>query len=725
MKDSFAFHTPDMDQYVRLLMHMFSDSSLFAIVDPAGETHWQSENDSSGVLDRFLAGIANREVSLDEDIFHHCHRDHFLLIRQMDLDFLETPLYFIGMIPKKSLANPLTDANHSFFKDVVDLFCLHADLEAENKNMAIELAQRYEELTLIYKADERSKETLDIQQNLDNVLADITELTDVGAAFLWIPEMNYWMFHSCEKTVSKEAETTLKKAVENQWNQVEQINQSRVFNTPVFNQFRMILSPIHDLNRQMIGVIGCTRPAAGQEFQTGDRRLIEAISQRAKKIILNKLDTLTGLINRSGFELRLKELLAAPIENKIQNTVAFINIDQFKLLNDAYGLDAGDAVLTKTARILSTHLRHRDFLARTEGDEFVVILSDMKTETHFLDILDRIRHTIAGQIYEFNGKTFSVTIRIGLVHLTPEITALSEVVSKAAIALEEAKEKGGNSMSVFREGDLRYIEKKDHAGYATRIESLLKKNQFFLFCQPIIPLQGGRLHYEILIRLRGEDQTIVPPVKFLPAAERYNKMPLIDKWVIRQTCEAVTRSMGFLEKDPVTWAINLSGQSLKDESFINFFLSFISRIPFPPSWLSFEITETVAILNFSKVIHVIDQMLNMGFSVSLDDFGTGYSSFEYLKKLPVSFLKIDGAFVKNLHIDAFDQVTVQSIAAIARYLKIQTIAEFVENQDILELLKQFGIDYAQGYHTGKPRDFLDTLKDLDGDRKTGQPSMEF
>ena len=639
-------------------------------------------------------------------------QNYRVLIHCLDLEYVDSELYLVVLVPSCPGVVVTRDVQHSF-SDLASCMANHFSLALENENMVQELSQRYEELNLIFQADEHVKGHLNTRKSLGHVTRDITDFLDVDATFLMLPDMGHWFFHTPVTNGLAEKETRLRKLVKQQYDDLKRGGQTNSYRTKVSisqEDWFIVSAPVIDTALQPMGIIGCVRNTEGREFETGDRKLMTVTARRVAKIVQSDLDSLTGLINQVGFENSLGMLLSASSWIKNRTAVCLFNIDQFKLLEDAYGMAAGDAVLKQVARRLKNFLRDQDVLARIRRDEFAVILSDMQTMDHSSDVFERIRRNISQNSYQFNDTLLTLTVRGGIVNFTQSINTVSEIIAKADIAVEAAREAGGGCVSVFKEGDPRLGEKKTRARYAAQLQTLVENKQFILFCQPIVPLQGGRMHHEILIRLRDETGEIVSPYLFLPAAEQYHKMPLIDQWVLENTCELLKKFSPVLTDADMSWAVNLSGQSLQDESFVAYFLSFLSQIEFPAAWLTFEITETVAIRSFDRVISVIEQVRDMGFSIALDDFGSGYSSFGYLQELPISFLKIDGMFVKNLHKDTLAQVMVKSIVGIANHLNIQTIAEFVENETILDFLRHNGVDYSQGYHTGKPMLFSDVLE---------------
>jgi len=734
MKHAIDFNHQNMVPYFRMLRTVLGADLVCAIIDDHYQPLWQAGGDHgdsmAGLLDR-LKDKNFHSGNLSERIRAGCPENRLLLIQDLDLECIDGELCFIGLVARGTPEFSRADTFQDYFSDVVTCTCSQYNLRMENDNMVQELSQRYEELNFLYQTENPGNETETSEESLGDLVKEMTEFMDVEAACLWLPDMGSWFFHMAGRTGDIDNETHIRKWVTPLFETIKKTGQPMVVNkhghiiqnssASALSSDLMMVFPVLNPDLQAMGLIGCLRRRGGRAFVTGDQKLMEVTARRVRKIIRSDLDDLTGLSNRVGFEKKLEELLSAPSQIRRVAAVSLFNIDQFKLLNDAYGMAAGDDVLKQVAVVLNTYLRDQDFLARITGDEFAVILLDLHSVAHGREVLERVRKQFSRQQFMFHDTLIHIKVRIGMVPIAGPIKEISDVIARAEIAVEAARERGGDAISVYTEGDSRLAEKQTQARTASQIETLVENRQFVLFCQPVVPLQGGRMHYEILIRLKDEKGNIIAPYQFLPAAERYSKMPFIDQWVLEETCRHLKASEPFLSTANISWAVNLSGQSLQDEAFLKYFLSFLSQLPFPASWLNFEITETVAIRNFDQVIHVMDQINRMGFAISLDDFGSGYSSFAYLKHLPISFLKIDGMFVKHLHTDTLAQVMVTSIATISKHLKIKTIAEFVENEKILDFLRQGGIDYAQGYHTGKPfplRDALERIQQQDGCRET-------
>ena len=411
-------------------------------------------------------------------------------------------------------------------------------------------------------------------------------------------------------------------------------------------------------------------------------------------------DTLTGLVNRREFEYRAERLLSTIKQDNSEHALCFMDLDQFKVVNDTCGHTAGDEMLRQLGSVLTVTVRHRDTLARLGGDEFGVLMEHCS-----LDDAHRVATSLqkAIQDYQFlwEGSSFKVGVSIGLVPITPVTIDLNELLKDADAACYMAKDKGRNCIHVYHAEDLESTQRHGEMQWATRITQALEEDKFCLYAQPIVPLDGSSdKHYEFLIRMMDEQGKTIPPGAFLPAAERYSLISKIDHWVIEHAFGLLADNPVFL-KQVSFCSINISGQSLSDSEILEFIITQLDKSGIQGEKICFEITETAAISNLNRATKFISTLKELGCRFALDDFGSGLSSFAYLKNLPVDYLKIDGMFVKDIVDDPIDHAMVKSINEIGHVMGMHTIAEFVENDVIKGMLKEIGVNYAQGYGIGK------------------------
>jgi diguanylate cyclase (GGDEF)-like protein/PAS domain S-box-containing protein len=441
------------------------------------------------------------------------------------------------------------------------------------------------------------------------------------------------------------------------------------------------------------------------------RDVTEAILMHGQLNYQATHDSLTGLINRGEFERRLIQIIHESKEHKTHNALLYIDLDQFKVVNDTCGHQVGDELLKQLTTIMSNTGRESDTLARLGGDEFGLILAHCPIEKAY-KIGEALRKKIKDFRFIWENKSFEVGASIGLVPITEDSRNSQELMRAADSACYLAKEGGRNRIYIYQEDDESLLRQHGEMNWIHRITKAMEQDMFLLYAQEIRPLRqpdGCSPHYEVLIRLRGERGEIIPPMAFIPAAERYNLMPTVDRWVVKAAFEALHRHQQN-QSGAITLSINLSGQSLSDPNFLGFINKQLTTYEIAPESICFEVTETAAITNLTDAMTFFEELKTRGCSFSLDDFGSGLSSFSYLKNLPVDCVKIDGAFVKDMVSDEIDRAMVESINRIGHLMGIKTIAEFVENSEIEELLRGIGVDFVQGYGIAKPRPLEEILQ---------------
>ena len=409
-------------------------------------------------------------------------------------------------------------------------------------------------------------------------------------------------------------------------------------------------------------------------------------------------DSLTGLINRGEFEHRVEQEVQTAVFDNCEHALCYLDLDQFKIINDTCGHIAGDALLKQLSQELRAALRSSDTLARLGGDEFGLLLIGCPLH-RAAEIAEQLRIVVGSFRFDWQRQSFGIGVSIGVVPITSGSGTFADVLSAADAACYVAKDKGRNRVHVYSPDDSEMGHHTNEMNWTYRIKRALSEDRFILYCQEIMPLQNDKgSHYEVLVRMMGDNE-IVPPMAFIPAAERYNLMVSIDKWVVRNTLAAI-RDHAELAK--TGFAINLSGRSISDSSMMRMIVDEIDRTGVDPERICFEITETVAVANLTQARRFISILQDLGCHFALDDFGSGVSSFAYLKTLPVDYLKIDGALVRDIENDEVGYAMVESINHVGHVMNIETIAEFVENDNILAKLRLLGVDYAQGYGISKP-----------------------
>jgi diguanylate cyclase (GGDEF)-like protein/PAS domain S-box-containing protein len=451
-------------------------------------------------------------------------------------------------------------------------------------------------------------------------------------------------------------------------------------------------APIRDRTGRLIGAVMVFHDVSHE------RRLQRALAYQATH------DALTGLINRREFESRLAEALQSARESDdLRHVFLYLDLDQFKVVNDTCGHEAGDRLLKQVTSVVQTRIRTTDTLARLGGDEFGVLLRDCTLETA-QRIAETLRQGIRDYRFVWQDRVLKVGVSIGLAEITGQSETPTSVMSAADVACYSAKDSGRNRVQTYEQG--RAPERHREMQWVSRITRACEEDRLVLMCQPIVPIRAGgdaQRKFELLLRMRDENGALVQPAEFIPAAERFNLMPAIDRWVVRQACTRLAHRRAVAGvRAPYMLGINISGTTLNDEQFLDYVISEIEAAELSPGALCFEFTEAGAMTSLAAATHFITELRRRGCRFALDDFGSGLSSFMFLKNLPVDYLKIDGQFMHNVAHDRIDRSLVEAIAQIGEIMEIGTIAERVDSAEVLARLADTGIQYAQGNYIAAP-----------------------
>ena len=454
-------------------------------------------------------------------------------------------------------------------------------------------------------------------------------------------------------------------------------------------------APIRDHVNRVLGVVLVFKDVSEQ------RRLSESLQHQATH------DSLTGLVNRKEFEDRLDHAIAAFHSHGTPYALCYLDLDQFKVVNDTAGHSAGDEMLKQIAALLHARVRARDTLARVGGDEFSLLLENCPLG-NALEIAENLVASIGDFRFSWGERCFAIGVSIGVVPVTVAITDRAQLMTQADVACFTAKDLGRNRVHVYQADDRELSSRHHDILRAAELREALEENRFRLYAQPICSTgdpHGQIIHYEVLVRMLDQEGELLPPGSFIPAAERFGLMGNLDRWIISEALRHYS-DLG-MEADGPGIAINLSGDSLGSDGLADFVRESLAANAVPAQQVCFEITETTAINRLAMAQRLIASLRKLGCRFALDDFGSGLSSFAYLKHLPVDYLKIDGSFVRDMHHDEVDRAMVRAINEIGHTMGIRTVAEWVETEAALAALHEIGVDFAQGYLLGRPRPMLE------------------
>jgi diguanylate cyclase (GGDEF)-like protein len=691
--------------YALISYHNLSDSLLFKakikahaqneIITALPNTWMFAENRTNGVLSREPVALDNEYIEVfdnDEELVTSAGAE----IEGINLQ-RSYPLYDINkVVGKVTVKASLQDLLVNVLWSVIFGGVLAGLIYFILRSLPIKALQRIS--TELYTEKERAETTL-------HAISEAVILIDAKGVIIYSNvlatimlgdklegQLASTLLKIKDQTTGLTIESALFKAL--RLGVMAKCNKRSILETPLNQKISIEerASPLFDKQGKISGVVLCLRDV------TIARANLERQTWEASH------DLLTGLVNRREFERRVSNAIDKTNKDETQYVVCCMDLDRFKVVNDSCGHAAGDELLKQLSNIMSSQLRSSDTLARLGGDEFGLLLEDcdqMQGERIAKDLLKAVEQ----HQFFWEKEIYTVGISIGLTLINTESFSILDVLGQADSACYWAKEQGRHRICTFNESDVELVERRTQTGLVARINAALKDDRFTIYHQNYRALKeeyGACLHLEILLRMIDEEGEIVPPDQFIPAAERYDLMPQIDRWVINKVFSEFQTLKSLSPTQTVMININLSGASINSLNLYKFIQNKIVEFNIDPESICFEITETVAVKHITSAIEFINKCKGLGIKFAIDDFGAGASSFEYLKKLPVNYLKIDGGFVKNLETNPIDRAMVETINRIGHIMEKITIAEFAENQPIIDILTEMEVDFAQGYGISYP-----------------------
>ncbi len=477
--------------------------------------------------------------------------------------------------------------------------------------------------------------------------------------------------------------------------------------------YKILCTPVRHASGRVAGFLVMFREEQAPDFEPRTERLVELLSRKTTTTLQNNFDALTALLTRAAFETQVRSLLASR-KGAVPESVLYLDIDRVHVVNDNFGMHVGDEVIGKVAEVLRKKVRPGALAARIAGDRFAVFLPDC-TLDFAQQIGEMLRRQCAALTYARGDGTVQVSVSVGAAELPEESQhRLAHGLANAEIACKAAKDRGRDRVEIFQDADQSIMRRSTDIVVVQALHEALAADRFALFAQPILPLQAehSEPHFEFLLRMVSENSELLPPDKFLSAAERYQLLPAIDRWVIKNALAALAEHSNTLRGRGMRFSINISGASIASEEFLEFMEHSIRDSGVPPESLCFELTETSAVSNLARADRLMQRLRTLGCIFALDDFGTGLSSLVYLKSLPVSVLKIDGAFVRDAGTNQRTESMVRAIAQLAHTMGMETVAEYVETDELRSRMTALGVDYGQGFAIGRPVPIDEILGDL-------------
>jgi diguanylate cyclase (GGDEF)-like protein len=545
-----------------------------------------------------------------------------------------------------------------------------------------------------------------------------TGLDRMGCALaaIWVPDKNVSV--SMTRSGAPMSPEALQRAQHHltAWMQMQQrtivINHISKVASDVAAPYKILACPIRHHSGRVMGVLALFNPPSAEDFDVQQTRVAEMLAKRSTNIIQAQYDTSTGLMTRQAFERQATALIGTASSTG-SHIILYLDIDRLHVVNETFGMHVGDDVIVSVAERLARTLPPGALSARISGDRFAALVPNATMESAAV-IAEKIRAAAEGIVPRAGQGSFEVSVCLGVAPIGRSDNPLAHALATAEIACKAAKDRGRNRVEIFQDSDQSIIRRHTDILVIGKLREALDNDSFRLDAQPILPLRGnyGRPRFELLIRMVGDRGEIIPPGKFLSSAERYQLMPTVDRWVVRRACELLGEHSAAVGEEFARFAINLSGQSLQDESFLEFVVEQLKASSLPPSVLCFELTETATIGNLEKAQVFMRKLQELGCQFALDDFGTGVSSLAYLKDLQVNYIKIDGSFVRDAVSNARSESMIKAIAQLAKVMCMETIAEYVETDVLRVRMADLGVDYGQGFAMGKAQRLEDLLQEL-------------
>mgnify|MGYP001820424460 CR=1 FL=1 len=577
------------------------------------------------------------------------------------------------------------------------------------------------ELDFVYEVDERIHGARTRHSSLAELVGKSGRFLGIYYSVLLIPSKRIRISatHASWKNVKRKVLDRY--LVEQLLPQLEGKRQPMVFQIPAVegsedpaaHGYQALLSPLLDGQGNVEGILAQLGRVDQQTFSVRERRFMANIVRKIEYVIDRSFDAMTGFKNRAGFEDQLHESFKALQADDDTHQLIYFDLDNLGLVNDTFGRAAGDAVILRFARLLEEDLPRSGVLSRLSGDDFCMLLTHADTDTA-LEFAEKVREHADQLRYLEGDRSLQVTMSIGIAEFSRASGDDGNALTTARMACEAAKDHGRDRIEVYNEANLSVIRRYDDMQLVAEIQQALDGDQFRLLAQPIVSLNGedSNPRLEVLLRMADSDGERVPSGALFSAAERYHLMPQIDRWVVSRTLAALAAERETVAGRSANVAINLSGQSLGDDEILEFIEEELAQSGLPAECLAFEITESAAVSNLAKAQRFIDRLRELGCSIALDDFGAGLSSFAYLKNFKVNLLKIDGGFIRDITENRISESMVAAITQVAKVMDLQTVAEYVETEETLELLASLGVDYAQGHINGKPITLDEALASL-------------
>ena len=709
-----------------LLHSLVPRAQLFCYYNSKHDCIWNSDGAEDYEIDNFVAElpreIVDRLVSTDESLRRTLSSGRTVLALPVLDESEKAAGLLVAMFSKNdgksSAFNPGLIKN--ILKPAIELIGESLRVGREIRDLESSVEEIEKELEFVYAVDKTIHGASKRHSNLAQLVGRSGRYLGINYSVLLIPSKRIRISatHSNWKNVNRKILDRY--LVEQLMPKLDGQRKPVIFEIPADDTsgsaktgYQALLCPLLDKQGNVEGILAQLGKVNHKKFSKNDRRFMSHIGRKVEYVIEQSFDAMTGLMSRAGFETQLHESYGTLESDSDSHQIIYLDLDNLQLVNDTFTRKAGDEVIMSFSRFLAEGLPTSAVLSRLTGDVFCMLLTHATPETA-LEYANSIRDGASALRYLEGDKSLQVTISIGIASFDRSSGDDGDALTTARMACEAAKEHGRDRIEIFTEGNRSVVRRYDDMQLVTKIQRALDDNEFELLAQPITGISENTTHphYEILLRMEDGEGGRIETSALFSAAERYQMMPQIDRWVVSTTIAKLAAVREFVGGQNAVFAMNLSGQSLGDNDFLQFIEQEIEQSGLPASSLCFEITESSAVSNLKRAQAFIDRLGQRGCLISLDDFGAGLSSFAYLKSFNVDTLKIDGGFIRDITENRISESMVAAITQVAKVMQLKTVAEYVETQEIWTLISELGVDFAQGHFIGKPVTLDSVLSDL-------------
>jgi diguanylate cyclase (GGDEF)-like protein len=728
-----AVADPSLEPYAQLLRALLPRMNSLSVFNALGELHWSTEMSVEPALMALLPlTIKSAETDASgngEQRMAGSEPTYLFWLRRDDGAEPATPFAVVAIGFKPGQADADLRAFsfvHALVKSGIE--CLRRELMARDKilNLNSSLLEQDNDLDMLLSITGSTDNKPESAGDFKAIVNRATEHLKVGLSALIVPEKGIALVQvSAESPIDT---SILAKAHRHLLSMAQMRRKATIVNRMVLtvgtvsSAYRVLVCPVLRADGNTMGVLALFRNESAPEFTPHYARLTELLASRVGTIIGHSYDALTSLLTRPAFEQRVGSALQEVSGTQRCWSALSIDINRMHVINDNYGMHMGDRVIAQLGELIRTRLPPGAIAARISGDRFAILLpADLQDAAKFAEALRAGAENLAAV---FGDGKMPVSVSIGVAAVDPRSKEFVHAFAAAETACKAANDRGRNRVELYQEADESIVRRFTDINLITDLRAAIAEDRLELNAQLIVPLgkREGPPHFEILLRMIGENGEIVGPDHFMSAAHRYQLMPTLDRWVIEHALEMLKPHAELLRASQIVFAINFSGQSLQDADFTEHVVRMIESSGLDPAMLCFELTESAAIGNLNRAEELMRRLRKLGCNIALDDFGTGLSSLAYLRTLPIGMLKIDGSFVRDVLKDPRAESMVQAIAQLARSMSLTTVAEYVETDEIRTRITALGVDYGQGFAIGRPVPLVDVVAELPLYAAAAQPS---